>query len=299
MAIYSYCGSQQREVASLTKIMTCLCCLYLAEKHHISLSTTRTSISKHCSSMEGTSAGLKQADSITLNDLLYAMMLPSGNDAAEALAQYFGEVAWRDTQERKRKNKAEVHKAESTKLDNKMGEKEAFKSKELSQKIVKQWEYTATTDSDRHCNVYLSAQCSVSTFIGCMNHLSQHLHLLNTQFANCHGLADCRNRSTSNDLSELSYHAMKNVRFKEIVTTRTYECSVFNKYAGMARLMRWNNTNKLLDLEYCEGIKTGHTSVAGACMAAYFSGDEELEVIIVTLKAKSKSTRFEEVRRLY
>lgn len=38
----------------------------------------------------GTSADLIDGDKILINDLLYAMMLPSGNDAAESLAVYFG-----------------------------------------------------------------------------------------------------------------------------------------------------------------------------------------------------------------
>ncbi len=45
--------------------------------------------------MEGTSANLKQSDMISLNDLLYGMMLPSGNDAAESLAEYFGNILYK------------------------------------------------------------------------------------------------------------------------------------------------------------------------------------------------------------
>jgi D-alanyl-D-alanine carboxypeptidase (penicillin-binding protein 5/6) len=38
----------------------------------------------------GTSAELVEGDSLSVWDLLHGLMLPSGNDAALALAEYFG-----------------------------------------------------------------------------------------------------------------------------------------------------------------------------------------------------------------
>lgn len=40
----------------------------------------------------GTSAFLKSEDILTLHDLLYAMMLPSGNDAAITISNWGGQV---------------------------------------------------------------------------------------------------------------------------------------------------------------------------------------------------------------
>lgn len=40
--------------------------------------------------MEGTSANLRTGEEILVIDLLFGLMLPSGNDAAIALAMYFG-----------------------------------------------------------------------------------------------------------------------------------------------------------------------------------------------------------------
>lgn len=40
--------------------------------------------------MEGTSANLRNDDELLVIDLLYGLLLPSGNDAGFALAQYFG-----------------------------------------------------------------------------------------------------------------------------------------------------------------------------------------------------------------
>lgn len=49
-------------------------------------------VSGIASRLIGTSAKLQEGDKLTLNDLLYGMMLPSGNDAAWALAEFFGAI---------------------------------------------------------------------------------------------------------------------------------------------------------------------------------------------------------------
>jgi len=47
-------------------------------------------ILESASEMTGTTANLLDRDMLTVEDLIYGMMLPSGNDAAQALAFYFG-----------------------------------------------------------------------------------------------------------------------------------------------------------------------------------------------------------------
>ena len=42
--------------------------------------------------MNGTSAYLLENDILTVQELMYGMMLPSGNDAAEALGIHFGGI---------------------------------------------------------------------------------------------------------------------------------------------------------------------------------------------------------------
>jgi D-alanyl-D-alanine carboxypeptidase (penicillin-binding protein 5/6) len=49
-------------------------------------------ISKAAACQTGTSANLRPGDSVSVRDLLYGMMLPSGNDAAYALAEFFGNI---------------------------------------------------------------------------------------------------------------------------------------------------------------------------------------------------------------
>lgn len=40
--------------------------------------------------MSGTSANLKNGDTLRIIDLLHGLMLPSGNDSGHVLAEYFG-----------------------------------------------------------------------------------------------------------------------------------------------------------------------------------------------------------------
>jgi len=50
----------------------------------------KVTIHEKASWMEGTSANLKTDEEFYINDLLYGLLLPSGNDAGVALAQHFG-----------------------------------------------------------------------------------------------------------------------------------------------------------------------------------------------------------------
>ena len=80
---------EMREIASLTKIMTCYLALLLARDYRMDVHTL-VPVSKRAASMIGTTADLRAGDRIQLIDLLHALMLPSGNDAAQTIAEYFG-----------------------------------------------------------------------------------------------------------------------------------------------------------------------------------------------------------------
>lgn len=95
--------NKTREVASLTKIMTCYICLKVAESKGINLKEQKVRVSKHAAFMIGTSANLKAGDVFNAIDLLYGLMLPSGNDAAYALAEHFGRVLFPSSPECRRK----------------------------------------------------------------------------------------------------------------------------------------------------------------------------------------------------
>jgi len=80
----------KREVASITKMMTFYTALKLIDRYNINPSTTILTVSRNASRMIGTSACLREGDQLSLETLFYGMMLPSGNDAAFCIAEYFG-----------------------------------------------------------------------------------------------------------------------------------------------------------------------------------------------------------------
>ena len=75
---------QKRKMASTTKIMTAIIVL---ENSNIDDIVT---VSSKAAGTGGSRLGLKANDKISVRDLLYGLMLCSGNDAAVALAEYVG-----------------------------------------------------------------------------------------------------------------------------------------------------------------------------------------------------------------
>ena len=82
--MYEKNGNKQTPMASTTKVMTAIVVLENAKL------TDTVTITSKAASMGGSRLGLKKDDKITVNDLLYGLMLRSGNDAAVALAIHVG-----------------------------------------------------------------------------------------------------------------------------------------------------------------------------------------------------------------
>ena len=74
----------KRPMGSISKLMTAIVAV-----DHGNLSDVVT-VSSYAASRGGTSAGLQAGEKLTLEELIYAMILPSGNDAATAIAQHVG-----------------------------------------------------------------------------------------------------------------------------------------------------------------------------------------------------------------
>lgn len=77
-------GDQPMRIASLTKIMTAI----VAIEH--SRLTDMVKTSKRAVGKEGSSIYLKLGEEMSLSNMLYGMMLRSGNDAATAIAEHVG-----------------------------------------------------------------------------------------------------------------------------------------------------------------------------------------------------------------
>ena len=80
--LYSHNSDAQMGMASTTKIMTALCAIEQGNLADI------VTVSPTASGVEGSSMYLAAGEKISLSDLLYGLMLVSGNDAATAIAQH-------------------------------------------------------------------------------------------------------------------------------------------------------------------------------------------------------------------
>ena len=77
-------GEQRMYPASITKVMTALVCLETVQDLNQEFTVTQRSMIRD----EGSSSALlKVGDRLRIEDLLYGMLLPSGNDAAVAVAE--------------------------------------------------------------------------------------------------------------------------------------------------------------------------------------------------------------------
>jgi D-alanyl-D-alanine carboxypeptidase (penicillin-binding protein 5/6) len=77
------------EVASTTKIMSGYLICRLAE-HEPEILEEMVTVSTRADETRGSTAGLIAGERLPAGELLYGLMLPSGNDAAVALAEHFG-----------------------------------------------------------------------------------------------------------------------------------------------------------------------------------------------------------------
>lgn len=82
--LYSKNMNRKLPMASTTKVMTCLLALEKGNLEDV------VYIKKEYTGIEGTSIYLREGEKLKLNDLLYGLMLCSGNDAAVAIAGHIG-----------------------------------------------------------------------------------------------------------------------------------------------------------------------------------------------------------------
>jgi D-alanyl-D-alanine carboxypeptidase len=82
--IYEHNGGKKMRIASLTKIMTAIVAI-----EHGKLEETVT-VGRNAFAKEGSSLYLKLGEQMSLEHLIYGLMLRSGNDAAVAIAEHVG-----------------------------------------------------------------------------------------------------------------------------------------------------------------------------------------------------------------
>ena len=249
---------EPRSVASLTKVVTALVTLRLCQQNGLDLSTTYLPVSKRASSIRGTSACLQEGDVLTVRDLLHALLLPSGNDAATTLAEGCGrlmleakvgkEVAADVGNIECEKCFVEEMQRESDRVGNVSGSTNFLNPHGMDQR--KEEEEVEQKQAKKQC------------------HLAYH-------------------HSTAKSMANFAVAALDFPMIESIVTTKKYSCQVKSgggdggggggggaaaacDDAGTElRKFEWLNTNKMLwKSKHAIGMKTGWTKDAGPCLCS-------------------------------
>jgi D-alanyl-D-alanine carboxypeptidase (penicillin-binding protein 5/6) len=130
-----------------------------------------------------------------------------------------------------------------------------------------------------------------------MNRTARELGLKDTHFENPHGLTARTHKSTARDLASLARTALETPGFSDYVGTRRHGSRLVDP-SGVARDVIWANTNKLLGVDGYDGVKTGTTDAAGACLVA--SGRRgEAHLIVVVLGSASSESRYVDSRNIF
>ena len=72
--------------------MTCYLCILACKKYEIDFKNFVVRVSERAAEMPGTTAELQAGDLLTIQKLLYGLMLPSGNDASVVIAESIGKI---------------------------------------------------------------------------------------------------------------------------------------------------------------------------------------------------------------
>ena len=232
---------QPLDMASTTKIMTAAVVLGLAEADPEVLDEVVT-FTPRADGTVGSTSGVKAGERVKVGELLYGLLLPSGNDASVALAEHFGA---------------------------RLG---------------------APGDAPDEID-------PLARFVAAMNREAEDLGLSESRFANPHGLTAPGHHASALDLARLARHLLDDDRFAAIVSTSEHACTLYN-LVNEGRNVVWTNTNRLLPIEGYEGVKTGTTNAAGACLVALgHRGDTAL--IVVVLGSDSSDARYVDARNLF
>lgn len=238
--IGGYRADEPLEIASTTKVMTAFLVLRRAQEHPDVLQEQLT-FSRRADRTRGSTSGIAAGESLPVAEALYGLLLPSGNDAAVALAEHFG------------------HRLAPAKDGQ---------------------------DTD-----------PLPLFVAAMNSAAAELEMSQTTFRNPHGLSHPEHRSTAADLLKLATAALRLPHFRDYISTRQRGCTVTGA-AGYRRHVMWRNTNRLLSIDGYQGVKTGTTPTAGACLISLCRRNER-EVLLVTLGSASTSGRYADSRNLF
>ena len=249
-------ADERVQIASITKIMTALVALECAPLDLL------VEVSERAASTGESTAQLQEGDSMTLDQALIGLMVPSGNDAAVAIAESVGALLVDSAKE----SGTDIIDAEGAPID--LGSKDA----------------------------------AYDAFVSKMNEMAGELGCTDTRFTNPHGLdfdewEQEDMYSSARDVSTIASKAMEIPTFQETVSTEKANLQVTRN--GSPTSIPLASTDELLgDYEDARGIKTGFTDKAGQCFAGAFSDDERY-VYAIVLDSTTNEQRFDDAMSLY
>lgn len=240
-----------RKAASTTKMMCAYVILELA-RHEPGVLEEMVTFSQLADDTPGSTADVRAGESLPVRQCLYGLLLPSGNDAGNALAEHF-----------------------NGRFDPP--------------------EYPA----DRTNPATVESHPTRANFIAEMNRIAAKLGMSGTFYRLPYGDGGRPDDATTTprDLLMLARHALQNPVFGKYVSTREYETTVKTP-SGETRPVAWKNTNQLLGITGYDGIKTGTTDLAGACLVSSGRrGDDHL--LVCVLGSTTPEGRYIDTRNLF
>jgi D-alanyl-D-alanine carboxypeptidase (penicillin-binding protein 5/6) len=134
-------------------------------------------------------------------------------------------------------------------------------------------------------------------FVAAMNREAARLNMTSTHFENPHGWPHEKHLTTARDLTTLARVAWSNELFRNVVQARQRGVTVEGAN-GYSRNVVWKNSNQLLRIEGYDGIKTGTTTNAGACLISTAERNGR-RLIICVLGSTSGDARYVDTRNLF
>jgi serine-type D-Ala-D-Ala carboxypeptidase (penicillin-binding protein 5/6) len=253
---------EPRDFASTTKSMTAYVVLKLAQSQPDVLEEVVT-ISMSADNTPGSTADVRAGEQLTVRELLLGLMLPSGNDAAAMLAEHFGPRL----------------------------------SAASSSVVPGSGAATVSPPAASHGSTPAVGAEAERQFVAAMNRTAAELGMTSTKYQNPHGLTHTEHKSTVHDQLRLARAALLIPEFRDLVRVRQF-ATVVTGSSGYMRIVAWKNTNRLLDIPGYQGIKTGTTEAAGACLVS-LSSHQGREAIVVVLGSTSSDARYIDTRNLF
>lgn len=141
----------------------------------------------------------------------------------------------------------------------------------------------------------------IENFAKMMNDKAQSLGCQDTHFVTPNGLHDDNHYTTAYDIALITKEALKYDLFRQISGTLSYtvpETNLANETRPLWNGNKMINPSEAVYYEYCEGGKTGYTTMAHNTLMTYAKKDG-LELICIILDCDGNKRAYSDTRALY